>query len=158
MAKPVGVEVVGLAEFRAELKALGAEWPRALTKVHSTIARNTGRLAQAFASSGTRQQAKSAGAIKGSGTQSGAKLSVSGGPAYAAAAFWGAKRHTGWYAKPQYAQVRASQFPKWVGNAWEVGGAGGPYALNDAIRQYMPELVRDYDRMIVDLAHRAFPE
>ena len=54
-------------------------------------------------------------------------------PKLSAAAFWGAKKRTGWYADPRYRKSKR-QHPIWVGNSWQAGAKGqGPYALNDAI-------------------------
>ncbi len=150
------VELVGLQEFRAALKAMGPEWPRALTEVHQQIGRRGAALARGRAS--TPLQAKAQGTIKGRGTQSAATISVSGMGGLGNVAFWGAKKKTGWYAKPQFADGPA-QHPPWVGNSWEVAVHGqGPYAINAALADDLPDIMKQYENMIDNLTAKAFPE
>jgi hypothetical protein len=155
-----GVNVIGLKEFRAELRKLHPQWPRALATVHKTIADTGARRAQGYAQGMGGIQAKASGAIVGRGDQRYARIGVSGGRGvpFANVAFWGAKRHTGWYAQAQYA-ASPPQHPPWVGSDWEVGVMGqGPYAINPAIALYMPELLEEYGRMVEELAAAAFPD
>lgn len=150
-----GAEVVGLKEFRGDLKAMDSQWPKELRKVHKQIADKATRYARANASGNGGVQAKAAGGIKGRATQSQASVSTGGG--IGNVAFWGAKKHTGWYAAPQYAEGPA-QHPKWIGNTWDVAEFGqGPYAINPALAVHLPELLDDYLDMIDELSHRAFP-
>ncbi len=151
------VSVAGLKELRRDLKALGPQWPKELSKLHKAIAKTVQVQAQSNARGMGRQQRKEAGAIKASGTQSGAALSVTQSSRYPFAnpAFWGKIKRTGWYAG---GTGRAQSLP-WVGSAWEVGAKGeGPYALNDAVAEKLPEIMQSYERMLDDLLHRAFSE
>ena len=155
-----GIHVRGLNELRLALRRLGPEWPRALTRAHKTIAEEGAHQARMRAAGMGGVQAKAASAIKGTATERAAKISVSASGALPMAnvAFWGAKRHSGWYAKPQYASGPA-QHPKWVGNSWEVAVASeGPYAINPALAAYMPYLLDDFTEMIDDLMREAFPQ
>lgn len=151
------VSAVGLKELRKELKALGPQWPKELSKVHRAIAKDVQGRAKSNAPGVGRQQARMAGAIKASGTATGAALTVtqSGRYPYANVAFWGKIKRTGWYAGGH----GAAQSLPWVGANWDVGVNGqGPYALNDAVADELPKTMVAYDRMLTDLLHRAFPE
>ena len=155
-----GVEVIGLKEFRRGLKAVGAEWPKELRRVHKTIADRGAALAQGFASGMGGVQAKAAGAIRGRANQRSARIGVAGGRGspMANVAFWGAKRHSGWYAAARYSDS-PPQHPPWVGNSWEPAVFGqGPYAINPALARYLPELLDEYGQMIDRLAADAFPD
>jgi len=152
----MAVEVTGLKEFRAALKALGPEWPKALTEVHQQIGRRGAALARGRAS--TPLQAKAQNTIKGRGTQRSATIAVSGMKGLGNVAFWGAKRHTGWYGKSRY-RASPAQHPKWVGNSWDAAVHGqGPYAINDALADNLPDIIDQYVNMINILAAKAFPE
>lgn len=155
-----GVHVEGLNELRSALRQVGPEWPKHLRAVHLKIAKRMAVIAAAFARAMGGVQAKAASAIKGRASQRDAKIGVrnSRGIPFAAVAFWGAKRHTGWYAKRQYASGPAQHDP-WVGNSWEVAVAGqGPYAINDALASHSPQIVEWYGDMVDDLMREAFPE
>lgn len=157
---PTGaVHVEGLNEFRRALRAMGPQWARRLSQAHKKIASRTSQIAQALARGMGGVQAKASPAIKGRATNSAAKIAIAGGSSLpmANAAFFGAKRHSGWYAKPQFWDG-PPQLPEWVGNGWDVGVAGtGPYAINDAIATYMPYLIEDFADMIDEIARDAFP-
>jgi len=154
-----GAEIIGLKEFRRALREVGPAWPKELRAVHAQISRRGEALSQSQARGMGGIQAKAASAIRGRANQSEARIAVS--PSRSApmanVAFWGAKRHTGWYAAPQYASGPA-QHPPWVGNTWDVAVAGtGPYAINDALARYLPELLDQYLKMLDRLFDRAYP-
>ncbi len=148
------IEVHGLADFRKELGNLQGKWPRELAKVHRTLGKEVAAEARKFARGSGPMQAHFAGSIYGSGTTRQASVAIR---REANAAFWGAKKHTGWYANPRYANS-PPQFPEWVGNNWDVGQLGqGPYAINPAIFHDRDLIARRFEEMVVDLARRAFP-
>lgn len=152
-----GVEVTGLREFRKALKAMHPRWPQALADVHKQIAEQGAEASrfQAYGMGGV--QRKAADGIRGIGNMREARIGVSGG--ISNAAFWGAKKRTGWYANPRYRVSGAPNLPQWVGNSWEPAVAGqGPYAINDALAAYMPRLMDEYADMIEKLSKAAFPE
>lgn len=152
-----GAEVTGLREFRAALKALHPQWPRALADVHKKIAEEGAEVSRFTAYGMGGVQRKAADGIRGVGNMRDARVGVSGG--ISNAAFWGAKRRTGWYANPRYRVSGAPNLPAWVGNSWEPAVAGqGPYAINPALAEYMPRLLDNYGDMIDALAKAAFPE
>lgn len=157
---PVTVE--GLKEFRAALRALGPEWGRMLSKTHRDIAKRITANAQAKAQAYGPQQARMAKAIKGSGTQTGAfiKVAQSSRNPYANVAFWGQMKRTGWYGRMWAAGVRGkAQSLPWVGSDWDVGSASeGPYAINAAIHDAIPEIMREYSAALDGLFHKAFPD
>lgn len=153
------ITVTGLKEFRAALKAIGPEWPKQLTKANKTIANEVAAMARGAASGGAPIQARAAGAIKGRGTQTSASVAVSGGKGLPMAnvAFWGVKRRLGWFARQRYAG-QSQHMPKWVGNSWEVGGPGGPYAINPTIAANLPHILDTYQDALMELAARAFTD
>lgn len=150
-----------MREFRKELKALHPQWPRALADVHKKIAEEGAEVSRFAAHALGGIQAKAANAIKGIGNMRDARVGVSASSSAPMAnpAFWGARRRSGWYAHPRYRVSGKPNLPDWVGNSWEPAVAGqGPYAINDALAQYMPRLMDNYGDMIDRLAKAAFPE
>lgn len=155
MAAP-GFEVRGLKDFRRELKAASADLPKALRSAQKEIADEVADRAQSQASGMGGIQAKAAGSIRGYATPVQASIGFPSG-GVAGAAFWGTLRRTGWYAAARYAGGPPNT-PRWVGASWEPGVAGqGPYAINDALAAFLPELDERYLTMIEDLASKAFP-
>lgn len=156
-------QVEGLKEFRAALRQLGPQWGRMLSKTHRDIAKKVAATAQSYARGTGKQQARMAAAIKGSGTQSGAAITVNQSTRhpYANVAFWGQTKRTGWYAAIWAAghhDGRAQALP-WVGSDWQVGVSGeGPYAINDAIEAELPGVMDTYRRELDALFFRAFPD
>lgn len=153
MAK-AAIEVEGLKEFRKELRQLadGKTWAKELGTVQRTLAKKVAGWAKSDASGMGGPAGHFASSIKGAGGAAGAKITVA---PKANAAFWGAKRRTGWNAgnngRPQH--------PRWVGAGWDVGVAGqGPYAINSAIAAHMDEIEREYWSGVDDLTSRAFPD
>lgn len=104
-------------------------------------------------------QAKAASAIGAKHTAKSAAVAVfpSWGDRMAPVAFWGAKKHTGWYSAARY-RNSVAQHPTWVGSSWEVAGSGGPYAINATLRTRIDELLDEYFKSIETLARSAFPE
>ncbi len=138
----VAVEIQGLREFRSGLRKAGYGWPRVLAKVNRDIAKFVEGKAQGQTM--TRQQAKASSAISGRGTQRESKIVIGGSPPFALGAFMGALRYR--------------QFPTWVGNSWEVGGPGGPFAVNPAIRENKDDIVDAYGDAFELIATKAFPD
>lgn len=156
MAEKV-VEVKGLKDFRRELKVVSSDLPKELRKAQKGIADDVASRAQGRASGLGGEAAKGASLIRGYATQTQASVGFPAGTV-AGAAFWGTLRRTGWYAAARYAGS-TRQHPKWVGNSWEPGVAGqGPYAINDALADFLPELDDRYLDMIEHLAAKAFPD
>ncbi len=156
-----GVQIVGLADFRRDLKAVGDAWPRELRGINKAVADRARDWARGEATALGGVHAKSAGGIKSYATATQAKVGVTVGdrryPAAAVAA-WGAKRRTGWYAARRYHSSHAAQHPPWVGNTWDVGVAGqGPYGINSAIAHHERALAEMYLDGLEQLAQRAFP-
>ncbi len=143
MAVVGGVEVrfEGFDEFRRLLRAAEGNWDGALREANRQIAQ--GVAGKARGATETRQQAKAAGAITGRGDRRGAAVGVNRSPAFAQGAFYGALQYP--------------QFPAWVGNSWEVGGAGGPYAINPTIRDSMGDIVNAYGDAFEKICALAFP-
>ena len=150
----------GLPEFRAALKAIKAEWPAEMTATHKLLAAKAAGWSREEAARMGGVQAKAKSAIGGIGTLSGASVAVlpSRYDRMGNIAFWGAKRHTGWYADHRYADS-PPQHPPWVGNSWDVGVAGeGPYAINPALAAHMDGILDEYRTMIDVLTRRPFPD
>lgn len=154
------VEVTGLKEFRAALRGVRSEWPDELRAVHARIADLGARASRAYATGMGGIQRKAVSAIGAKSTQTTASVVVlpSRLDAFGAVAYWGAKRHTGWYAKPRY-RNSTRQHPVWVGNSWEAAVAGqGPHAINNALAAVLPRILDEYLRMVDELARKPFPE
>jgi hypothetical protein len=155
-----GANVVGLAEFRRELRKIDSAYSTELRGVHREIAKRAQRAARAEARRMGGVQAKAANAIAASATEREARIQIrpSSRTRMANVAFWGAKGRTGWAARERYARSRR-QHPPWVGNTWDVAKRGeGPYAINDALAAELPNLLEDYALMIGRLMRRAFPD
>ena len=151
------IQVKGLPEFHKALKDVDKAWPKAMTNVHKTIAKTAAEGAQGMAVGWGRKQAKAASKIRGTSSVKGASVGVPSG-GIASTAFWGAKKHTGWYAAPKYNASTGRQHDPWVGNSWEAAAfSGGPYAINRALFFDLPEIDADYMRMIDELTKAAFP-
>lgn len=168
MATRAGIDTGDIEEFIKQLRRVEMDLDPALEKVHEEIAQLAEDWARWEAASGgrgskTRQRQLAMGAIKGKGSAKDVRVAVvkSAGAPWALAAFWGAKRRTGWYADPlKYRTSPRRQFDSWVGNSWETAVAGtGPYAINDALAHHLPEILEKYrDRLFDDVMKQAFPD
>lgn len=162
------------AQFARELRQLenGQRFTADLRKSYRRIGtKAAGWARDEMRSSGDRQLARSAGAVRGSASAASARISVGGASVPGAlAAVWGTKGPTGWYAgwyKGQIDPERRVGFmrgvispnnPRWIGNTWTVATRGqGPRGINDALADHQPEIqaevVTEMDRMMA----RAFP-
>lgn len=140
---PAGmVRLEGFDEFRRALRDSGPLWDRALRSINRAIADTVAERARGMA--GTAQQRKAASAIVGAAETRAAKIAIRNRPPFAQGAFFGALQYR--------------QFPAWVGNSWEPGGAGGPYAVNPAIRDSLDDIVNAYGDAFEATAARAFPD
>lgn len=151
----MAVEVQGFAEFRRLLKAVDPQWAKELSKANRVVAKRVALKARSYANAYGPMQRASSGAIKWSGTQAAASVKVADTTRnpFALPAFWGAKKRTGWNA----GNVRPN-LPEWVGNGWDYGVHGqGPYAINDAVADAIPEVLDDYMAMLDELFSKAFP-
>lgn len=164
-ANVLDVVTVSIKDFRKELKRIGPEWPKELAQAHRDLAKIGERVSQSEARRMGGVQAKAAAAIRGRGNQRDARIAIkpSGSKrnptAMANVAFWGAKKRTGWYAKPRYGDSAGQQHPDWIGNTWDVADpTGGPYAINVALYRHWDDLQAAYTAMIDRLTARAFPD
>lgn len=152
-----GAQIVGLKELRKELKKLedGKAFSRELGRGLRMVAKKAAGHAQAEARSLGGAQRHFAGAIRGRGGATGARLVIADDTANAA--FWGAKQKwTGWNARNS-GKGPANQ-PDWIGNTWQVAERGqGPIALNDSLATHMPEYVEDIYQVLEDVTRGAFP-
>ncbi len=148
----VDVEVIGLREFAAELRQLqnSRRWLQELGKSQREIATKVAGWSRFAAASMGGPQRHFASAIVGRGGVSGAKIQIADEQAFAA--FWGAKKRTGWNVGND-----TPNLPQWVGNSWDVGVAGqGPYAINDTIAKRTDEILRMYGEAIDQITADAF--
>lgn len=136
------VRLEGFTEFRRALNQAGDGWGRALRAVNREIAKDVAAKARGMTE--TAQQAKAAAAIVGAAESNAAKIAIRNSPPFAPGAFFGALQYP--------------QFEHWVGNSWSVGGAGGPYAVNPAIRDSMQDIIDAYGDAFEMAAARAFPD
>lgn len=155
------VEIRGLREFRAALRAMGPEWAGALKEAHKAIGDLGANAARQVAAGMGGIQAKAKSAIGGKATAANAAVGVfpSSVDRMGNVAFWGAKRHTGWYANPRYSSSSGQQHPDWVGASWEPAVAGqGPYAINQALAEHLDDILDEYGNAIDQVTLRAFPD
>lgn len=152
------IHVIGLKEFRRELKKLegSREWNLMLAREQRDIARKAAGWSQDKARGmGRSPQSHFANMIKGRGGATGARVSID---STANAAFWGAKKRTGFYARYRFRMSTGSQHPAWVGAGWDVAVAGqGPYAINAALAAHVDDIVRLYGEGIDRVTQAAFP-
>lgn len=150
------LRIEGLDEFRRDLRH--AADPKAarreFKKADVMIAKEVAPIAAGFARGYGGETAHFAARIRGGATAKGAYLAVN---PKGNAAVWGAKKRTGWNARPVKPGAKA-QHPPWVGNTWQVGGPGGPRGLNDAIRERSERIVAHYGEAIGHVAAQAFPD
>jgi hypothetical protein len=154
-------EVEGLADFRKELKALPGDLDRELTKVHKKIASDEAGRVQSNARSAGGVYELAARAIKGVGRSLDASVGISNTKTapMGNVAFWGAKKHTGWYAAEKYADSEGRQHEPWVGSSWEPASkTEGPYVLNYTLAEDLDQIVESYSGMLDDLVDKAFPD
>lgn len=139
------VEVRGLREFQAGLRAAEPKLARAMTKANKEIAQQVAARARNEATSNGGVQSKAAPAIVGAAEQRAAKIAVNAGRfPFANGAFYGALAYP--------------QFDEWVGNSWDVGDASsGPAAINPAIAEMIPVIEDFYLDAFEDAVARAFP-
>lgn len=135
------VRFEGFKEFRRLLRQAEGNWDGALRESNRQIAQ--GIATKARGATETAQQARAAGAITGRGDRMGAAIGVNARPAFAQGAFYGALQYP--------------QFPAWVGNSWDVGGSGGPAAINPTIRDNLGEIVEAYGDAFEKVCALAFP-
>ena len=157
------ITVQGLREFRRALKEAGDQFPKELKAAHLDVASIAARVSQSEARRMGGVQAKAAGALRGNGTATQARLQVKASKsrrnatAMANVAFWGATKRTGWYAKGRYADSPKPQHKPWVGNTWDVmDPTEGPYAINKALHAYQGDIYEAFDAAIDRLIGRAF--
>lgn len=137
------VDVKGLAQFQRELRLLDKALPRELTKAHKTVAEfivsrtRTGNLSP--------QQRRALPGVVAAAQQRHALVRFDPNKRpFVLGAFFGSRRYR--------------QFPEWVGNRWEPGGPGGPYVVNQQIRQHDDDIIDLYGDLFDRLAKLAFPD
>ena len=154
-----GANIIGIDEFRRALRDLDANWGATLIIAHQKIGSKGARWARSTARGMGGVQARAASAIGERHSERSASIGTF--PSFhdrmGNVAFWGSKRHTGWYARARY-NDSPPQHPAWVGNSWDVATAtGGPYAINPALHAHLNDLVDEYADMLDDIAHKTFP-
>lgn len=142
------VRVEGLDEFRARLKELGAEWPKALGQANKQAAGVIVKSAQERADALGSTAAHVSSSIKAAAQERAAVITLGGNSMpMALGAEFGARKYP--------------QFPPWRGNQWTEGdgpAAGVGYFLNPAVRETRDEFVDVYDAAMRLLTARAFPD
>jgi hypothetical protein len=150
------IDASEVKKLRKELKRLRPdepEWEKRFGQINKRAGDIVVEDARRRAAGMGAQRAKAARAIKSSTAKTGIRVRIAGGAGvpFALGAFWGAKKRTGWYARARYRRSTGRQFDRWVGNTWEVGGPGGPYALNPAIRAQLPKVLDTWGDEVVAL-------
>lgn len=139
------VRVVGLDEFRAELRKLEGNMGRELGKAHKAAAEVVASKARSRAASLGGAAAKSAPSIKASAAARHAAVNV-GGPSHP------------WAMGAEFGAIRWRQFEPWRGNQWQPDVAGVGYFLHPAIRETREEFMDVYARELEQLARAAYPD
>lgn len=144
------IEVQGLSQFRRDLRQLenGQRWVKELAGENRGIAHEAAGWVRSEAQAMGGPQRHFASAIRGYGSTAGASIRVARPEANAA--FWGAKKRTGWNAGND-----TPNLPPWVGNTWEAAGFGGPYAINTVLRQREDWIVERFDAAVARVATAA---
>ena len=137
----IRIEFEGVDEFRRLLSAATGKWDNVLRESNRQISQGLARKMRGATE--TRQQARAVKAIAPRGDRRGAVIVLNKKPPFAAGAFYGALQYR--------------QFPEWVGNSWEVGGSGGPYAINPTIRDSMSDIIDAYGDAFEKICALAFP-
>lgn len=152
-----GVEVEGLDQWRRDLKETNnpSAYRREFRKEERQIAQKVASGARGRAGGMGGPFAHFAPHITGSSSNAGAAVGLRGSAANAT--FWGAKGKHGWYGAPRYAGG-PPQHPSWVGNAWDVAGPGGPYAINATVRTMSPQIVDWYGDAVSRVTAASFPD
>ncbi len=142
--------------FLADVKRLGPDgkdWKAKFAEVNEELSYRIAGTAANKARAMGGVQGRAADAFKSVRSASGIRVGVSATTAHpeALAAFWGAKKETGWNAGSG-----SPNLPPWVGNTWAVGMPGqGPYALNEAIAEKRDEVLKSWGEAIDDLGREA---
>jgi hypothetical protein len=132
MATAARVEIVGLNDLIADLRAAPGRSPAEIRRVHREAASRVADSARANAAGMGSVQAKAAPSIRGAAEQRYAVIRIGGQP-YAAGAYLGAKRYR--------------QFPAYR-------GAGDPtqlYAVGPGITEELPWMLDLYAKRLGDL-------
>lgn len=150
------VEVVGLDDFRRELKQLdnAPRWTKELSKSQRTIGMTVAGWSRFEAAGLGGPFAHFADAIAGGGGVTGARIRIKNEDANST--FWGALRHFGWYADPRYSESTGQQSPDWVGNTWDAWAGEGPYAIASTIHRRADWIVDEYGNAIDRITADAF--
>lgn len=176
------IEFENLASFRASLKRADKNLDREFGQAQRELGRLLVTDAKGKARASRSSRSHFASQISMSSTATRLRLTVRNPDANAA--FWGAKKRTGWNAysylrknAKAHTSVRATgkvpgpsagnavryrrapkgrQHPPWVGNSWQAGVKGqGPYALNDAIADNRPRIFDLYSKAVEQAAEGA---
>lgn len=129
-----------LKEVAKGLKASDRKLGAKLGRINKSAAAPIARDAQSRARS--RQQVHFAGGIRAKGAATQVAVSISAAQPGTIGSFMGATR---WH-----------QFPPWVGTGWEVGGTGGPLAVNPAIHDALPHMLDDYGKAVEEVWTETF--
>ena len=146
-----------LKALAKNLRAADKQLPKQLAKVNQRAAEIIAGESRANAASDGGLEAKAAPAIKASAAQGEVRIVVAATSAhpYALVAFLGAQRHTGWYSDSRYDDGHP-QHPAWIGDTWVPGETGGPYAINQAIRDRLDDMLEAHGQAVDDFVDQAF--
>lgn len=142
-------------DFIHDLRDAQAGLAKEKRRANKEVAEFVATRARSDARSGTRMERHFAAAIQGRATQNLARIGISSSKTNwgANTAFFGAKRRTGWYAKARYAPSPSPQFPEWVGIGWPYASkSAGPYVLNAALADVLPQV----EQLYIDAHERAY--
>lgn len=126
-----------------------------IRKTYRTVGKLGVGLARAEMRRGDRQLAAVAGRLRGTGSTTGARISVPRGRP--AAAVYGTEKRTGWLGNARHRTTTARNNPPWVGSTWRVATKGeGPRGVNDALADGQDKIVKEFEKAATETINRAF--
>lgn len=155
------VRVVGLAEFRAALKAVDVALPKEVGQLNKRVGEKVVGWSQSTASGVGRQAAKAADTMRASAAQANAFVTIGGNAVdFALGAVFGARRgvQRGTRSGPM---VGWNQFQPWRGNQWQDGEfpeAGVGYFFVSDVREHRDEIEQMYLDGVEEISRLAFPD
>lgn len=134
-----------LREFRAQLRALGGDWPKRLRKVNSNVAKEASKaIKAAYLSTYTRRSGDGARSIR-----------AQAGQTDAAVAFGGSKAP--YVVGQEFGSNKYGRFSPWTGKGPGGKGSQGRFAY-PTLREMTPDIKEQHGKEIDDLFNEAFPD
>jgi len=161
MAEPF--ELVGLRDFRSDLRKLDSRLPKYVSKAHRQIAKEIalqGRSAmQSSPFPALRRHAAKGIKWSGKATEASVVLKANTG---AIAHERGTKVHHVFGKTVQASSMKRRVFPAWLGSKWDAGATGsfgkGGHVVAPIVERNLPRIKEEYLDYIEDALAQAFPD